>query len=66
MHPPVLTIEEQSNIESGPWFSKLSQPLREAILSRAVVRRLADGAMLSARVAPRRRSGAAAPSARCG
>jgi CRP/FNR family cyclic AMP-dependent transcriptional regulator len=49
MHPPVLTIEEQSNIESGSWFSKLSQSLREAILSRAVVRRLADGAILSAR-----------------
>jgi CRP-like cAMP-binding protein len=49
MHPPILTIEEQSNIESGPWFSKLSQPLREAILSRAVVRRLADGAILGAR-----------------
>ena len=49
MHPPVLTIEEQSNIDSGPWFSKLSQPLREAILSRAVVRRLADGAILGAR-----------------
>ena len=49
MYPPVLTIEEQSNIDSGPWFSKLSQPLREAILSRAVVRRLADGAILGAR-----------------
>jgi CRP/FNR family transcriptional regulator, cyclic AMP receptor protein len=49
MHPPVLTIEEQSNIESGSWFSKLSQSLREAILSRAVVRRLADGAILGAR-----------------
>jgi CRP/FNR family transcriptional regulator, cyclic AMP receptor protein len=49
MHTPVLTIEEQSNIESGSWFSKLSQPLREAILSRANVRRLADGAMLSSR-----------------
>ena len=49
MHPPVLTIDEQSNIEAGSWFSKLSQPLRDAILSRAVVRRLADGAILSAR-----------------
>ena len=49
MHPPVLTIEEQSNIDSGPWFSKLSLPLREAILARAVVRRLADGAILGAR-----------------
>ena len=49
MHPPVLTIDERSNIEAGSWFSKLSQPLREAILSRAMVRRLADGAILSAR-----------------
>ncbi|MBC7957122.1 MAG: cyclic nucleotide-binding domain-containing protein, partial [Cytophagales bacterium] len=49
MHNPVLTIDELSNIESGSWFSKLSQPLREAILSRAHVRRLADGAMLSSR-----------------
>jgi len=49
MHTPVLTIDEQSNIESGSWFSKLSQPLREAILSRAHVRRLADGALLASR-----------------
>ena len=52
MHPPVLTIDEQSNIESGSWFSKLSAPLREAILARAQVRRVEDGAMLSARGAP--------------
>ena len=52
MHPPVLTIDEQSNIESGSWFSKLSAPLREAILARAQVRRVDDGAMLSARGAP--------------
>ena len=49
MHPPVLTIEEQSNIESGSWFSRLSAPLREAILARAAVRRLVDGAVLSTR-----------------
>ena len=49
MHPPVLTIEEQSNIETGSWFSKLSQALRVAILARAVVRRLGDGAILGAR-----------------
>ena len=49
MNPPVLTIEEQSNIETGSWFSGLSQALREAILSRAVVRRLGDGAILGAR-----------------
>src|SRR4051812_8258984 len=58
MNNPVLTIDELSNIESGSWFSKLSQPLREAILSRAHVRRLADGAMLSSR--------GAAPDSWCG
>jgi CRP-like cAMP-binding protein len=52
MNTPALTLDERSNIESGSWFSKLSQPLREAILSRSVVRRLADGATLSARGAP--------------
>ena len=52
MHPPVLTIEEQTNIESGSWFSMLSAPLRESILGRSSVRRLADGALLSTRGAP--------------
>jgi len=52
MNTPALTLDERSNIESGSWFSKLSQPLREAILSRSVVRRLADGATLSTRGAP--------------
>jgi len=49
MNQRVLTIEERHNIETGSWFSKLSQPLREAILSRAIVRRLADGALMSSR-----------------
>jgi CRP/FNR family cyclic AMP-dependent transcriptional regulator len=49
MNGPILTIDERSNIETGSWFSKLSLPLREAILSRSVVRRIADGAMLSSR-----------------
>ena len=49
MHQPVLTIAERSSIEAGSWFSKLSPALRDDILSRAVVRRLADGAILSAR-----------------
>ncbi|HJV95472.1 MAG TPA: Crp/Fnr family transcriptional regulator [Albitalea sp.] len=49
---PVLTIPERNNIESGSWFSKLSPPLRDAILSRATVRRLADGAMLTSRGQP--------------
>ena len=49
MHQPVLTIAERSSIEAGSWFSKLSPALRDDILSRAVVRRHADGAILSAR-----------------
>ncbi|MDB5998990.1 MAG: Crp/Fnr family transcriptional regulator [Rhizobacter sp.] len=52
MNSPVLTVAERSNIESGSWFSKLSPALRNAILSRGVVRRLADGAMLASRGAP--------------
>jgi CRP/FNR family transcriptional regulator, cyclic AMP receptor protein len=52
MNTPVLTIDERSHIESGSWFSKLSLPLRQAILSRSSVRRLNDGATLSARGAP--------------
>lgn len=52
MNNPTLTLDERSNIESGSWFSKLSAPLRQAILARAVVRRMPDGAMLSSRGAP--------------
>ncbi|MDB5816698.1 MAG: Crp/Fnr family transcriptional regulator [Rhizobacter sp.] len=47
-----LTVPERSNIESGSWFSKLSPGLRNAILSRAAVRRLPDGGMLASRGAP--------------
>jgi CRP/FNR family cyclic AMP-dependent transcriptional regulator len=49
MDASVLTIDERSNIDNGPWFSKLSPALRDAILSRTTVRRLADGAVMSAR-----------------
>ena len=49
MNASTLSVEERHNIESGAWFSKLSQPLREAILARAVVRRLEDGAPLASR-----------------
>ena len=49
MNTPVLTIEELQNIESGAWFSKLSIKLKSAILSRALVRRLADGDPLATR-----------------
>ena len=52
MNTPVLTIVERSNIDGGSWFSKLSPGLRDGILSRASVRRLPDGAMLTARGAP--------------
>ena len=49
MNTPVLTIEELHHIESGAWFSKLSLKLKSAILSRAVVRRMADGDLLATR-----------------
>jgi CRP/FNR family cyclic AMP-dependent transcriptional regulator len=49
MNSPVLTLPERNNIESGSWFSKLSTPLRDDILSRATVRRLGDGALLTCR-----------------
>ncbi len=52
MSAAVLTLDEQSNIESGAWFSKLSSSLRQDILSRAAVRRVHDGAILSARGTP--------------
>jgi CRP/FNR family cyclic AMP-dependent transcriptional regulator len=52
MNTPVLTIPERHSIESGSWFSKLSQPLRLAILSRSAVRRLSDGALLASRGEP--------------
>ncbi len=52
MVTPILTIDEQSNIESGAWFSKLSPSLRAAILSRSQVRRLPDGTLLASRGAP--------------
>jgi CRP/FNR family transcriptional regulator, cyclic AMP receptor protein len=49
MNTPVLTIDERNNIEAGAWFSKLSPALRSAILGRAHVRRLEDGAPLASR-----------------
>lgn len=52
MNSSVLTISERNNIETGPWFSKLSLPLRSDILARATVRRLSDGALMSVRGEP--------------
>ncbi len=52
MNTPVLTLDEQHNIESGAWFSKLSPTLQRAILARAHVRRLADGDAMATRGTP--------------
>ena len=52
MTPPILTIDERHNIDSGAWFSSLSQGLQAAILARAYVRRLPDGTSLAARGQP--------------
>lgn len=49
MNASTLSVEERRNIDSGAWFSKLSPPLRDAILARAIVRRLKDGAPLTTR-----------------
>jgi CRP-like cAMP-binding protein len=49
MNTPVLTIEELQHIESGAWFSKLSETLQRAILSRATVRRITDGGAVASR-----------------
>ena len=52
MNGALLTIDERSNIDSGSWFSRLSPSLRAEILAPAVVRRIGDGVVLSARGAP--------------
>ena len=52
MTHPILTIDEQHNIDAGAWFSKLSPKLRSAILDCAHVRRLADGDALATRGSP--------------
>lgn len=49
MPHPALTLDEQQHVDNGPWFSKLSAALRADILGRALVRRLTDGALLTAR-----------------
>ena len=52
MNTPVLTLDEQHNIESGAWVSKLSTTLQRAILARSHVRRLADSDPLASRGTP--------------
>jgi CRP/FNR family cyclic AMP-dependent transcriptional regulator len=49
MIPSELTPDERAAIETGAWFSKLSQALRDDIVSRAHVRRVADGGLLATR-----------------
>lgn len=49
MNAATLSAEERHNIDTGAWFSKLSQPLRDDILQRSSVRRLKDGAALTSR-----------------
>ena len=49
MNASTLSAEERRNIDTGAWFSKLSQALRDDILARAAVRRLKDGASLTIR-----------------
>lgn len=46
---PALSIAERHNIDTGPWFAKLSAQLRQAILDVARVRRLQDGELLAVR-----------------
>jgi CRP/FNR family cyclic AMP-dependent transcriptional regulator len=46
---PALSIAERQNIDTGPWFAKLSAQLRQAILDVARVRRLQDGELLAVR-----------------
>ncbi len=52
MNSPALTSAEKLTIEAGSWFSTLSPALRQAILARALVRRLTDGALMTSRGAP--------------
>jgi CRP/FNR family cyclic AMP-dependent transcriptional regulator len=49
MNAATLSAEERRNIDTGAWFARLSQPLRDDILQRSSVRRLADGATLTSR-----------------
>jgi CRP-like cAMP-binding protein len=50
--PTALTAEEQHEIDTGAWFSRLSQSLRDDILARAIVKRYADEAPLASRGGP--------------
>ncbi len=44
-----LSDDERSAVDNGPWFSRLSAPLREAVLARTRVRRFRSGAAVATR-----------------
>ena len=46
---PGLRVDENIGLQSGAWFGALSEPLRQAILSRARVRKVAAGTALAQR-----------------
>ena len=46
---PGLRIDESADVLAGHWFATLSEPLRQAILSRARVRKVATGTPLAQR-----------------
>ena len=52
MTMPTLTMLERSNIDNGPWFTKLSPALQRDILERSHVRRLRDGELAAVRGSP--------------
>ena len=49
---PDLTIDERRNIDTGPWFARLSPALQRDIIARASVRRVDDAHCISMRGAP--------------
>ena len=44
-----LSDDERFAVDNGPWFSRLSAPLREAVLARTRVRRFRSGAAVATR-----------------
>ena len=44
-----LRTDENATMQAGPWFAALSEPLRQAILNRARVRKVAAGTPLAQR-----------------
>lgn len=50
--PQELRIDESANIYKGAWFAALSEPLRQAILARAQLRRLDAGVAIARRGEP--------------